>query len=178
MIAIYVYVDWTVEKNPKVFYVGKGDKRRARLLIRNKKHSNVSLKHGINREIVLITSIDRIALDHEIDLVAFHKTYHYDDPNVIGCNFTRGGEGMSGHKLSIEMKQRLSALNRGKVPWNKGLFTGPRSLETRSKIAKSHFGMKASAETRKKLSESHMGLPSPRKGKKTGKPSWNSKRVK
>jgi len=41
------------------------------------------------------------------------------------------------------------------------------------KIAGSRLGTKASLETLKKLSDSHKGKPSPNKGIKTGKPSWN-----
>lgn len=105
MSAYFVYVDSTDDARP--FYVGKGDLRRVRQTQRNAKHAWISEKLGYRREVVIQTSIEKLAFDHEIELIAKLDTFtinyalRLDD---IRCNFTRGGEGLSGHKDTPETK--------------------------------------------------------------------------
>ena len=85
-----------------------------RYIKRNKKHTNVCLKHGHYR------TIECIAIDSYHDLteweklkIAELKTYHYLDEEGIGCNFTFGGEGTQGFKgikriKSVEERTKIS----------------------------------------------------------------------
>ncbi len=105
------YVDYTTDTNTP-FYVGKGNVNRLRHVGRNKKHANVVKKHGLRREIVLSTSVEAIALEREIELIAELHTF-IDDPahNGMGCNYTPGGEGhvpceLTRKKYSNNAKER------------------------------------------------------------------------
>lgn len=90
----YTYVDQTSEPEPRVFYVGKGNDARVADLVRNVHHARVVARHGIVREVVLVTSVEEAAFAEEVRLVAEHHTF-FDDPcyGGIGCNMTPGGEG-------------------------------------------------------------------------------------
>ena len=115
----FVYVDSTNDGRP--FYVGKGDARRVSQPKRNRKHTWVSHVLGRKREIVIQTSIEQLTLEQEIAIIAELDTFttnyahHLDD---IRCNFTRGGEGLTGHKDTIETRQkkRANAERMGKDP--------------------------------------------------------------
>lgn len=113
----HTYVDWTTDGRP--FYVGMGtDNRLSRRFGRNKHHTHVAKKHGLNRKIVA-TFPDRTgAVDLEVKLIADHHTF-VDDPNYngIGCNYTTGGEGCP---CSEETRRKISASKVGRTPWNKG----------------------------------------------------------
>lgn len=93
MTTQFVYVDWTTEEIPRPFYVGMGNASRIKYLVRNKLHENIRNKYGLRREIVLFTNFCEEAKSREIELIAFHRTYVYDEGN-FGSNFTRGGEGI------------------------------------------------------------------------------------
>ena len=55
---------------------------------------------------------------------------------------------------SEEVRNKLSEVNKGLVPWDKGKKRGPFSEDTRRKMSESHKGKKFSEEHCKKLSES------------------------
>lgn len=101
----YVYVDYTCEQVPRPFYVGKGSLQRVCNLRRNKKHSNVSTKYGIDRRVVLQTEDEQFAFDEETRLISEHRTCALSDRAVdIACNYTFGGEGASGlHRCAIRI---------------------------------------------------------------------------
>ncbi len=107
----HTYVDWTLEAVPRPFYVGKGTVHRVQLRVRNKHHANVAKKYGVRRKIVFTSENEQAALDCEIQLIAEHHTF-VNDPlyNGVGCNYTHGGEGTSGHKHSDDAKRRMSRL--------------------------------------------------------------------
>lgn len=163
----FVYVDWTLEDVPRCFYVGKGNEARVREHKRNLYWQRVACKYGWRREVVFVTKEEKAALDLEIELVAHHKTYRYDNIDRWGCNFTRGGDGTSGHKHSKEhrsqisgegnpfygkkhseeFKRRLSDERKGE----KSLLFGKRGCEI------AHFGRKHSLEQRKKFAGENHG---------------------
>ena len=60
------------------------------------------------------------------------------------------------YKHTEERKKRISEMQIGRIPWNKGKTNC------------------VSDEARRKMSLAKKGKPSPHKGTKTGKPSWNS----
>lgn len=90
----FVYVDRTNDGKP--FYVGKGNQRRIKSIARNLKHKNVSNKHGLNREIVFETLIEREAYEKEISTISELHTF-VDDPLAVelACNYAPGGEGFT-----------------------------------------------------------------------------------
>lgn len=152
--VFFVYGDFTNEGVP--FYWGKGDAQRVQALNRNKKHTNVATKYGFRREVVLITSIERLALDEEIRLIAETHTYVGDpEYNGIGCNFTKGGEGL-GKIVSDETRRKMSEAKRGKKYSDEArrhMSEAKRnmSIETRQKLAERARNI--SDDTRKKISE-------------------------
>jgi hypothetical protein len=103
----FVYQDWTLEEVPRCFYCGKGDKRRLARLYRNKHHKHIIEKHGIDRRVLFETHDEQLALNEEIRLIAEMHTYVYDvEYNGIGCNYTIGGDGVSGHKDTPEQQEQ------------------------------------------------------------------------
>jgi hypothetical protein len=99
---VYCYVDSTSDGSP--FYVGKGNVHRVLLVrARNIKHLHVANKHGIKRTVVESVPLanDEDVLRREVELIRDLQTFHTD--SELGCNFTRGGDGVI-----------------GRVPWNKG----------------------------------------------------------
>jgi hypothetical protein len=152
-----VYVDYTKEELPRPFYVGKGNSSRVSNLKRNKLHTNISNKHGIERHIVLDTDDEELALRHECELIAEYKTCIYDEGSW-GANFTRGGEGTSGMKHSEETKRKNSESNKLSTTGEKnGMYGKHHSEETRKKIGEKSKGRKDSESTRLKKSKASMG---------------------
>lgn len=98
----FVYIDRTLEIPPRAFYVGKGNASRVRERKRNLYWQRVAAKYGHVREVVFATKDERAALDFEIEMIAENKTFRFDNVDRWGCNFTRGGDGISGYKYSAE----------------------------------------------------------------------------
>lgn len=93
-----VYADYTLEPMPRPFYFGKGQPARVKSVKRNQHHTNISVKYGVKRVILLETDDPVEAAAKEIELIANHKTYVYAEDYVFGANYTRGGEGAPGRK--------------------------------------------------------------------------------
>lgn len=91
----HVYLDWTEEPVPRVFYVGKGTAKRVKNVInRSQLWKSCAAKYGwkLNfRQVILSTKEEEFAYEEEIRLIAEYGTYR----NVTGwgANRTRGGEG-------------------------------------------------------------------------------------
>lgn len=62
-------------------------------------------------------------------------------------NHTSGGDGVRGHRWSVEQKARVAGKQRGKII----------SAETRAKISAANTGRKHSPETRMRMAERHRG---------------------
>lgn len=150
------YVDRTSSGVP--FYVGKGNPQRTLNLTRNNRHTNVSRKHGIVREIVLLTTVESIAYEREIELIAELNTF-VDDPsyNGVGCNLTRGGEG---HSPTLEMKKTYS--KRTKARWNDPI----KRAEWKLKMKGNNAGKIRTQEWKKKHALAMSGCGNPNYGKK------------
>ena len=92
--------------------------------------------------------------DKEDKLNWFEKFYikKYGSTDInIGYNLTKGGDGSLGRLCTEEIKNKIS----------------------KSKIGKTHIGVKHTEETKNKLSESHKGTEPWNKGKKGLQIAWN-----
>jgi hypothetical protein len=89
---------------------------------RNEKHTHISVKYGCKRVV---------------------GTFGTD----LGCNFTEGGEGTSGHKMRSETREKIALARKGK----------PRSPETIEKIRSAQLGKVQSPETKNKISLANTG---------------------
>lgn len=144
----YVYVDWTTEEFPRPFYVGKGNFNRTRRQHRNQFHSRIAKKHGFKRKIIFESEDENLCLIKEIETISSLKTFVNDENyNGIGCNFTIGGEGTSGHKYSEESRKILSESR-------KGIQFSQDHVE---KIRIALNGRKIPDEVKEKMSRSHKG---------------------
>ena len=144
----YVYVDWTTEEFPRPFYVGKGNFNRTRRLCRNQFHGRIAKKYGLKREIIFESEDENLCLFKEIEAISSLKTFVNDENyNSIGCNFTIGGEGTSGHKYSEESRKILSESR-------KGIKFSQDHVE---KIRIALKGRKIPDEVKEKMSRSHKG---------------------
>ena len=178
--TFFVYIDRTVDTD-EVFYCGKGNDTRIRNLVRNKHHNSISKKHGINREIVAMTSVECLAYDIEIDLISEHHTF-VDDPhyNGLGCNYTRGGEGHTPSKAmrdeySRRMKERwddseertkLSSAMKGKnVGKKKSSIWKTQHSIAMTGINNPNYGLPMPEARKEKLRSTISGRHSPLKGK-------------
>lgn len=100
------YKHWTTEIQPRCFYVGKGLWRRPyQMKNRNNKHVNVVTKYGCRVEICVGPLKHDEIVKWEISEISKERTYHYCDPNGIGCNFTLGGEGTPGSHHNLGKKK-------------------------------------------------------------------------
>jgi hypothetical protein len=154
--CFYVYEDWTLEEVPRCFYVGKGSFVRIKNLHRNYVHERITRKHGLRREIVLVTSVEQLALDYEIDLISEHKTFINGGEGWWRTNFTRGGEGVNGWKHTPEVRVKMSIAKRGKPSTRIGSTHSTESKKLMSKSAKAR-GLSEGAKKHMFSSENMMG---------------------
>lgn len=137
----YVYVDITEDEGIP-FYVGKGTIARVNDLQRNRKHSNIAGKHGSQRILILENVTEREAFDKEIELIADCQTNAHRHPeNHYACNFTDGGEGISGLVHSEESRKKMSD------------NSGSRREDVRKKMSDAAKGKRKSPETCRRMSD-------------------------
>ena len=137
MSQFYVYEHLTKDTNMP-FYVGKGFGYRCNSKsYRNKHWHNTVKKHGF--------FVNIIAKDLDEELSFLCEQERIDQLKRLGyklCNYTDGGEGISGHKHSNETKTKISQKLKGKNvghTWNVGR---KQSEEWKSNISKSLVGNK------------------------------------
>ena len=174
----YVY-EHIRKDNNTCFYVGKGTGDRAYNLDRGNFHNGVCKEYGCRVKIIKdgLTEKEAFALERE-RIEDYVITFGYGIPidgyrdysNNYLTNFTWGGEGTSGRKLSKEEKQNISEKLKGKMVgekngmWGKpspnrgkkGLFH--HSEKAKRKISEKAKGKKASEETKRKMSKSRKGI--------------------
>jgi hypothetical protein len=112
---------------------------------RNVVHTRIAYKHGVHREVVLMTSVERIALDVEIQLIAELKT-QCDLSGHWGANLTAGGEGLSNPSPQVRVKMSIAQRRRS-----------PDSQETRQKKRLSAIRLNSDPLVRQRKSHQLMG---------------------
>jgi len=113
MLAEKIYGSYLhARPNGSVFYVGKGDVIRSRLLgdSRNSYHKNVINKHGKSNILVGFTpcSSEAIAFELEVGLIKCLKRM-----GVSLTNMTDGGDGVSGLVCSKSTRAKLAIASKG-----------------------------------------------------------------
>lgn len=167
---VYLFHD---PRNHDPLYVGKGKEGRWKVHFKcsHNKHLKGLLEKfessGLRVYVSVWNVVDNTAACNlERELIA--KYGRRDLKTGILYNFTDGGDGPSGAKLTNEHKQKISStLQKHSV-----------TVETRSKISVARQGQTFSDATKKKISEAHKGLRYPNRAnplitcphcKKTGK---------
>lgn len=153
----YVYIHRRATDGA-VFYVGKGSGDRAFWFHGRKLHwRNIAKKHGVIVEIVLDGLQEWYALELERDLIALHGRENL-------CNFTDGGEGISGLRHSKETLEKLSRAACGrrlsedaKRKVSEALRDRPVSDETRLRISEAQRGRAVPEERRQRIANALMG---------------------
>ena len=137
MSQFYVYEHITKDTNA-VFYVGKGTGYRSGSKSdRNIHWKRVAKKHGFTVNIVAQN------LDEELAFLCEQE--RIDQLRRLGvklCNYTDGGEGISGHKHSEETKKKLSEKAIGRNVGHTFNVGRKQTKEWKEKISKSLFGNK------------------------------------
>ena len=154
------YIDFT--NDGLAFYVGIGNLQRTRQIARNSKHKGIRSNYGHYRE-TWFSNVDwDVMKQWEITSIAKWKTFHYDRPNGIGCNFTRGGDGTLGWQPSPETRAKWSIQRVGNTNSRRLSKRQPRVLkgfseEARFKQGATNRGKHLSEEHRKKIGKSSKG---------------------
>jgi hypothetical protein len=153
----------------EVFYVGIGKKEKRAYSKdgRNKHWKNIVNKVGYYAEIIYNDLEWNLACNMEKYLIESYG--RLDLGTGLLCNKTDGGDGaigiivsyevrekmrifQTGQKRSNELKQKLSASLKGRIPWNKGKKMKAVSEETKEKMRKINLGKKHTEESKIKMS--------------------------
>ncbi len=107
----HVYLDITLEENPRPFYVGKGTRDRISKVKRNRYWECIAAKYGHQRTVLLSTKDESYAFEIEIVKIREYRTFEtaWEKGEAFGANLTAGGEGMSGVIVSEETRRKMSA---------------------------------------------------------------------
>lgn len=112
-----------------IFYIGKGIKRRAKdKRARNKYWQRTVNKHGYQIIILADNLTEEQSFFEEIELIKHFKKF-----NTL-TNMTDGGEGMTGYKMPLEIKNKIRNTKFGnKNPMFKGniIATNKKTGETK-----------------------------------------------
>lgn len=86
------------------FYVGKGSGNRAiRMDTHNEYCNRISQKHGHRIEYIIVNISEKMAFKKEAEFIKMYKKYKYCE-----ANFSNGGEGPSGRKMTDEQRAEVS----------------------------------------------------------------------
>ena len=156
MASFYVYEHWRLDRD-ECFYVGKGKNKRAYTMRdRNSHHRAIMAKlsrEGSGMEVRMVatglTEDEAFAL--EVERIAFWR-----EAGVDLANYTNGGDGVSGLKMSDEAKAKMSAAKKG-LPGKITMLGRKHSEETKAKMSAAHSGVKKSPEHAAKVGLRHKG---------------------
>jgi hypothetical protein len=156
--AYAIYVDYTIEPEPRPYYVGKGTEGRVNKRYRSKLHQSFIKRFGLNRHVVFETDDELEVYAKERELITKYQTYAFGGEGWWGANQDLGGQGgrstpktalhrerirnaLKGRAKSSEHCQAMSRGGRGKIL----------TKEHRKKIGEAGKGRAVSGETRTKL---------------------------
>lgn len=145
------YKHWTLEEIPRCFYVGKGRKGREKNhASRNHKWHAIVKRFGLRVEICIGPVTNEEACTWEIMQITNENTFTtnhlHDDLHEIKCNFTKGGDGMTGFcRPGWHHTEETKALIRKRRPsgWH-------HSDDSKQRISQAGLGRSVSHETREK----------------------------
>jgi hypothetical protein len=139
----YVYVDWTLEIDPRRFYVGKGNRGRVYATqsgARNALHGHFVRKYGLHRTIMFETLDEHEAYAVERHLIKLYKTFAHGGEGWFGANLDMGGMGGESTPKSLEHRQKIREFMKTRVG-SKNSFYGKRhDPGTIQKIRESMLG--------------------------------------
>ena len=103
MMRFYGYKHWTLENPPRCFYVGKGLIKRANSRrSRNHKWHAIVKRYGLRVDVCFGPVTNEEACTWEIEQIekenTFNVNHSHEEQLNIGCNITKGGEGVVGHR--------------------------------------------------------------------------------
>ncbi len=156
MSVFYVYEHWRLDRD-ECFYVGKGRGDRAyRMRDRNLHHRAIMDKlsrEGSGMEVRMVATglSENNAFALEIDRIAFWR-----EAGIDLANHTNGGDGVSGLKMSLEAKAKMSAAKKGR-PGIVTMLGRKHSEETKAKMSAAQKGVKKSPEHAAKVGLRHKG---------------------
>lgn len=166
MSQFYVYEHLRKDINLP-FYVGKGSGyRKNSKENRNKHWHHIVEKHGF------IVNVIAKNLDEELAFLCEQE--RIDQLRRLGinlCNYTDGGEGISGHKHSEKTKEKLRSMAIGRHVGHTFNVGRKQSEEWKKNISKSlignqrRLGVPHTNEVKKRISESVSGKNNPMYGK-------------
>ena len=135
------------------FYVGKGTIKRIRKKTNRNKHwhSIVEKCNGFNSVIIKDNLFENEAFQLEKDTISEYRL-----KKINLCNYTDGGDGVSGYKHTDECKLKMSKLAKGRPAHNKG---SKASDVSREKMKMAKLGKKLSKEHVEKVAASKRGKP-------------------
>jgi len=145
-----VYVHTRLD-NGEPFYVGKGTIKRIRTSTNRNKHWKgiVAKCNGFNSIIIKSDLTEGDAFQLEKDTITEYRL-----KKINLCNYTDGGDGVSGYRHTNECKLKMSKLAKGRPAHNKGSKASDSSKE-KMRIAK--LGKKLSKEHIEKVAASKRG---------------------
>jgi hypothetical protein len=184
----YTYMYYDPSRNNEPIYAGKGYNDRAwDHFSRIDRHPftqrlQFMKKNGISPVIGLYAGLDE-EFAHLLEIELISKFGRKDLGKGPLLNLTDGGEGVrglvrseeskqksgsarKGKPRSEEIKKKISETKKGSTPWNKGLQTGPLSVEHKKHLSKIGTGRNHTSETIEQMSNIKMGDKNPMFGKK------------
>ena len=111
MYSAYLHIRPDKTGPDSIFYVGKGNDRRVKLIHRNNKHHTAIVKKvGVENIVahVIECSTESAAFELEVGLIKCLRRM-----GVALCNQTGGGDGVSGDKHTADSKEKMSAAQTG-----------------------------------------------------------------
>lgn len=140
--VFFVYIDWTLEESPRVFYVGKGKLKRVNTHAHNARWKEIASQYGYRREIILGTKHESYAFEQEIRFIASYGTFENSESGRWGANKHPGGKGsacINEGEMNAARRPSVRERIRQTLLTNKplvGLLKPLSTLEQRSKITR------------------------------------------